>query len=134
MVVAHQVLLDTNVVLWAATQPESLADGVVDLLEGGESIVTISVVTAWEIAIKWRTGRLPLPTPPAVWVPRAVRSLAADVLPVTMQHAVAVADLPDHHRDPFDRLLIAQARVEGLPIVTGDRGFGVYDVEVISAR
>jgi PIN domain nuclease of toxin-antitoxin system len=55
-------------------------------------------------------------------------------LPVRLDHATQVADLPDHHRDPFDRLLIAQAQVEGMPIVTADRSFGAYDVEVVAAR
>jgi PIN domain nuclease of toxin-antitoxin system len=63
-----------------------------------------------------------------------IREFGAEVLPVTFEHAVQVADLPDHHRDPFDRLLIAQAQVEGMPIVTADRRFGAYDVEVIAAR
>jgi PIN domain nuclease of toxin-antitoxin system len=63
-----------------------------------------------------------------------VREFGAEVLPVTLNHAVAVAELPDHHRDPFDRLLIAQATVERLPIVTSDSSFAAYDVDVVTAR
>jgi PIN domain nuclease of toxin-antitoxin system len=88
----------------------------------------------WEVAIKWRTGKLRLPEHPRLWVARLAREFGAEVLPVTVAHVVQVADLPDHHRDPFDRLLIAQAQVEGIPIVTADASFARYDVDVITAR
>ena len=85
------------------------------------------------IAIKWRLGKLPLPDHPGRWFPRVVQEFGAVVLPVTLAHVLQVADLPDHHGDPFDRLLIAQAQVEGVPIVTADRSFARYDVEVVHA-
>jgi len=84
--------------------------------------------------IKWRTDRLPLPAHPHDWITDVVRELVVDPLPVTSAHVLRVADLPDHHGDPFDRLLIAQARVEQMPIVTADGSLARDDVEVIAAR
>ncbi len=107
---------------------------VVDQLAADATILIISTVSPWEIAIKWRTGRLPLPEHPRPWFARLVREFGAQILPITQEHVVHVADLPDHHDDPFDRLLIAQAQVERMPIVTADRSFAKYDVEVIAAR
>lgn len=129
-----RVLLDTNVVIWLVDAPETLRAEVVHQLAADETSLVVSVIAPWEIAIKWRTGRLTLPDHPRFWASRMIRELGAEVLPVTLDHATQVADLPDHHRDPFDRLLIAQAQVEGIPIVTADRSFGAYDVEVIPAR
>lgn len=90
-------------------------------------------MTPWEIAIKWAAGKLELPEHPRDWVARLSRELGVEALPVSQIHAVQVADLPDHHRDPFDRLLIAQAQIEGIPIVTADRSFERYDVEIVPA-
>ncbi len=94
----------------------------------------MSTVGPWEIAIKWRIGKLPIPEHPRDWSRRLIREFGAELLAVSMEHAAHVADLPDHHSDPFDRLLIAQAQVEGIPIVTTDAVFSRYDVEVITAR
>jgi PIN domain nuclease of toxin-antitoxin system len=129
-----RVLLDTNVVLSWALDRESVVPDVDRLLMSPATGRVMSAVVPWEISIKWRTGRLPLPRHPRPWMAEVQRELALDLLPVTLVHATQVADLPDHHRDPFDRLLIAQAQVEGMPIVTADRSFGAYDVEVIAAR
>ncbi len=129
-----RVLLDTNVVLRLTLEPELLSGEVRELLEADSTTLVVSVVAPWEISIKWHLGRLPIPQPPRVWVPRMLQEFGAQLLPVTLGHAVGVADLPDHHKDPFDRLLIAQAQVEGIPIVTADRSFAAYDVEVIAAR
>lgn len=129
-----KVLLDTNVVLSWALDRHSVSQAVDDLLMAGPTVRVMSVVSPWEIAIKWRSGKLPLPEHPRDWVARVARELALDPLPVTLAQALIVADLPDHHRDPFDRLLIAQAQAEGIPIVTADRTFERYDVEVIVAR
>lgn len=129
-----RILLDTNVVIELARNPEVLRATVVELLATDTTVPVVSVIVAWEVAIKWRLGKLTLPDPPGLWAPRMLRALAAELLPVSLEHAIAVADLPDHHRDPFDRLLIAQAQVERIPIVTADRSFAAYDVEVIAAR
>lgn len=98
-----------------------------------ESALILSVVTSWEIAIKWSLGKLVIPEAPEVYVPERIRRSALGVLPVTHHHALAVSSLPDLHRDPFDRLLIAQARVESLELATADERFRDYPVEVLWA-
>lgn len=129
-----RVLLDTNVVLDLSLGTEKLRQAVIDLLSDQATTLVVSAVAPWEIAIKWRQGRLPIPDEPQRWVPRVIREFGAQVLPITVEHAVRVANLPDHHRDPFDRLLIAQAQAERMPVVTADRSFLAYEVEVIAAR
>ncbi len=129
-----RLLLDTTAVLDLALGSTMLRREVVAQLADDATTLVISTVSHWEIAIKWRQGRLPIPDHPRPWTVRMLREFGAEVLPVTLDHASQVADLPDHHRDPFDRLLIAQAQVEGMPIVTAERSFGAYDVEVIPAR
>jgi PIN domain nuclease of toxin-antitoxin system len=129
-----RVLLDTDVVLDLVLGARALRQEIIAQLRDDATTLVVSTVSPWEIAIKWRQGKLPIPDHPRPWSARMIREFGAEVLPVTLDHAVQVADLPDHHRDPFDRLLIAQAQVEGMPIVTADRSFGAYDVEVIAAR
>lgn len=129
-----RVLLDSNAVLLWSLDRAALRSEVDELLMAADTVRVLSVVTPWEISIKWRTGRLPLPEHPRLWLSQMERELALEILPITQIHALQVADLPDHHGDPFDRLLIAQAQVEGIPIVTADRSFARYDVEVIAAR
>ena len=129
-----RILLDTNVVLALALDAMALRDEVIEQLRADSTTLVLSVITPWEVAIKWRLGKLPLPEHPQQWTSRLVREFGVSVLPVNLAHVTAVADLPTHHGDPFDRLLIAQAQVEGVPIVTADRSFGRYDVEVIAAR
>lgn len=128
-----KVLVDTNAAIWLA-EGAPLRSEIIELARHDATTLVLSTVTPWEIAIKWRTGRLTLPEHPRTWSARLVREFAAEVLQVSQAHAVHVADLPDHHSDPFDRLLIAQAQVETLPIITGDRMFSRYDVEVLPAR
>lgn len=129
-----RVLLDTNVALWLADDPALLRQETVELLGDGTTDLLLSAAVAWEIAIKWGLGKLTLPEHPRDWVPRLSRELGAYPLAVTQSHTLEVADLPVHHRDPFDRLLIAQALVEQCTVVTGDEIFSRYGVEVISAR
>ncbi|WP_448638857.1 type II toxin-antitoxin system VapC family toxin [Geodermatophilus sp. URMC 63] len=120
-----RVLLDTHVLVWAATTPERLGTGL-DLLADADSRLA-SAVCVWELAIKQVLGKLSLGTDVRTWTRRVTRELVLDHLPVTAEHAAAVEQLPDVHRDPFDRLLVAQAVAEGAVLVTGDRrllGYG----------
>ncbi len=94
----------------------------------------LSAASAWEIVIKQRLGRLTLPEPPERYVPERMRTSAVDGLPITHRHALAVGALPLLHRDPFDRMLVAQARVERVTIVTADPLVLQYDVDVLDAR
>jgi PIN domain nuclease of toxin-antitoxin system len=128
------LLLDTQVFIWWRVGHRRLGRRTRAAIEKEAADVRVSVVSAWEIAIKWRAGRLKLPAPPDRWVASAIESSGFHVLPIDIEHAVAVADLPDHHSDPFDRLLIAQAQRESLTIVTIDAAFGAYQVRLLDAQ
>lgn len=93
----------------------------------------LSAASAWEIAIKYSIGKLELPEPPAEFVPSRMALTVTTPLAVQVHHALHASRLPFHHRDPFDRLIIAQAQVEKLPILTSDREFESYDIELIPA-
>jgi PIN domain nuclease of toxin-antitoxin system len=126
-----KLLLDTHVWLWMVTAPERLAGPVRALLEDGSNELFLSTASGWEIAIKYSLGRLPLPEPPATFIPPRLIRDAVRPLPVELGHALAVAGLPRHHRDPFDRLLIAQAVQEEMALVTADCALAAYDVALI---
>jgi PIN domain nuclease of toxin-antitoxin system len=118
-----KILLDTHVLLWAATEPQRLG-GSLELLTS--AVRLISVASVWELAIKQGIGKLDLGSDVATWVGRAAFHLAADVVDITAAHAAGVQHLPPVHRDPFDRLLISQARVEGAIFLTADRTLAAY--------
>lgn len=124
-------LLDTHCWLWMQTEPERLAAKGRRLLQDPETDVLFSAATAWEIAIKFALGKLRLPAPPVAFVARALAEDRLATLPISHDHALRAGELPAHHRDPFDRLLIAQAQIEGLTLLTADRRFAQYDVTVL---
>lgn len=126
-----RILLDTHAFLWAAGEPERLGRQVAVVADPGTTLL-LSAASSWEIAIKHALGRLPLPRPAAEYVPYAMGRLAVVGLAVEHGHALHVSALPPHHRDPFDRLLVAQAQRLGLPILTADPAIGRYDVEVLA--
>jgi PIN domain nuclease of toxin-antitoxin system len=128
------LLLDTQAVLWWKAGSRKLGPRARRAIEREAVSVRVSAVSAWELAIKSRAGRLALTDPLHTWMPAALERDGFVLLNVTVDHAVAVASLPDHHDDPFDRLLIAQARSEGLTILTSDAGFDDYDVPLLDAR
>jgi PIN domain nuclease of toxin-antitoxin system len=94
-----------------------------------ENELYFSAASAWEIAIKARLGKLAVPGNPALYVPRRSRESGILSLPITEEHALSIAELPMHHADPFDRMLVAQAQLENLTIVTSDSAFERYDVK-----
>jgi PIN domain nuclease of toxin-antitoxin system len=126
-------LLDTHVWLWMQTDPDRLRTDVRDLVENAGNELLLSAASAWEIAIKARIGRLVLPEPATSYVPDRMRRSGTRALAVEVAHALRTVELPDHHRDPFDRLLVAQAQLLDLPIVTADDQIAAYDVTVIPA-
>jgi PIN domain nuclease of toxin-antitoxin system len=128
-----KILLDTQCWLWMAASPERLSDRTRVLVETGNSELYLSAASAWEIAIKYSIGKLRLPEPPARYVPSRLDPTRTTALPIEHRHALHVGTLPPHHRDPFDRLLIAQAQLEDLPILTADPIFDRYDVTTIAA-
>jgi PIN domain nuclease of toxin-antitoxin system len=127
-------LLDTHVWLWMLGDPERIRPDLVAELRANQTRLLLSAASSWEIAVKWAVGRLSLPEPPATYVPSRMQRTNVEPLAVTHSHALQVATLPRHHRDPFDRLLIAQAQLEGVPLVTVDSALDDYDVETIRAN
>lgn len=125
-----RTLLDTNAFIWANLAPAKLG-AQLEVVADPINERLVSAVSAWEIASKWATGRLPIPEHPANFVPSCMRYLVATLVDIELAHALVVADLPLHRRDPFDRLLIAQARALDVPILTADRIFEAYDVDVL---
>jgi len=124
-------LLDTHVWLWLLSDPERIRPDLLSELRDSRTRLLLSAASSWEIAIKWAVGRLPLPAPAASYVPSRMQRSSVEGLAVAHAHALQVAALPPYHRDPFDRLLIAQAQLEGLTLATADRVFGAYDVPVV---
>jgi PIN domain nuclease of toxin-antitoxin system len=125
--------LDTHVWLWMLGDPGRIRPELEGELRDGRTRLLLSAASSWEIAIKWAAGRLSLPEPPATYVPSRMQRTSVEPLAVTHAHALQVATLARHHRDPFDRLLVAQAQLEGVSLVTVDRAFDDYDVATIRA-
>ncbi len=126
-------LLDTGVWLWSVWEPERIARKTRAVMADLHQDVFLSAVTSWEVAIKSAAGKLSLPEPPGSYVPRRMADQGLRPLPVSHQHALAVFSLPAHHRDPFDRLLIAQANLEDMVLITADRIFEQYPVQLLWA-
>ena len=124
-------LLDTHVFLWAIAEPSCLSDRVRGWLDDGDNEAWVSVASVWEIAIKAGLGRLRLPSDLGGFLARQMAAAQFRLLPIRMEHAVAVRDLPLHHRDPFDRLLIAQSLTERLVLISHDARMKAYAIEVL---
>lgn len=128
-----RVLLDTQCWLWMRAAPQRLAARTRRLLTDPANDLLLSAASVWELAIKTGLGKVRLPQPLAEFVTSRVAEDGIVPLPVQHTHAMRVAELPLHHRDPFDRLLIAQAQVEALSLLTADRQLEAYDVAIIRA-
>jgi PIN domain nuclease of toxin-antitoxin system len=126
-----KVLLDTSTFLWWAMGGDRLSDDARAAIEDPANEVFFSAASAWEIAIKAERGRLSLPTSAERYLPELLRRFEFETLDVAVRHALRAGALPVHHRDPFDRLLVAQAHLEDMPIVTADPAIGRYEVDVI---
>jgi PIN domain nuclease of toxin-antitoxin system len=124
-------LLDTSVFLWSNGAPERLNRQATAVLSSKSSEVYLSAASSWEIAIKFALGALRLPSPPLQFIPDALRILSIRSLEISHLHSLAAGALPPHHRDPFDRMLIAQANSEEMVLLTADRVFEKYDVETM---
>jgi PIN domain nuclease of toxin-antitoxin system len=126
-------LIDTHCWLWAVRSPDLLLPTAAKLIERNDNIVVLSTVSALEIAIKASIGKLQLSEPAAEFVTSQIAAMSMSTLPVYLSHALRVGLLPHHHRDPFDRLLVAQCQIEGIPLMTADAVIAQYDIEVIWA-
>ncbi|MEQ1644180.1 MAG: type II toxin-antitoxin system VapC family toxin [Pyrinomonadaceae bacterium] len=126
------ILLDTHVFLWAAGVGGRLSESAKTLLNDPDQPIFFSAASSWEIAIKWSKGRLTLPSVPSEFVDSVVSAAGLTRLNVSIRDTCGVAELPFHHKDPFDRLLVAQARSHGLRLMTADPALEHYDVDVIA--
>jgi len=125
------LLLDTHTFLWWLTDSDQLSANARAAITAAGNDANLSAASMWEIGIKYSLGRLPLPDLPRRYIPRQLHRNNIASLPITDAHALAVADLPSHHKDPFDRLLIAQAQHESLVLVTRDTVVAQYDVNIL---
>jgi PIN domain nuclease of toxin-antitoxin system len=126
-------LLDTGVWLWSVGEPSRISRKARDVITDVSHDVFLSAVTSWEVVIKAASGKLRLPEPADLFVPRRMAAQGMRPLAVSHEHALAVFALPAHHRDPFDRLLIAQAKVEKMTLISADRIFDRYPVQLLWA-
>ena len=126
-----KALLDTHTFLWWIANDPQLSLHARQVMVDSATELFLSVASGWEIAIKSHLGKLRLPPDLQGFVAEQVRVNGIQVLPIEMMHVLHVHTLPDHHRDPFDRLLVAQSQLEKMPILTGDAQIGRYAVTVI---
>jgi PIN domain nuclease of toxin-antitoxin system len=123
-----KLLLDTHAFLWFIDDSPRLSAQAKALLESDVELM-ISAASLWEIAIKGSLGKLTLAQPYETFIPQQLEQNSIEILPSELEHISVVATLPFHHRDPFDRLLLAQAMVEQLPVVSADTVFDMYAIE-----
>ena len=126
-----RALLDTHVFVWWALDDRRLSPRVRTIFDDDRAELCFSVVSAWELAIKSTTGRFTALIDLHQSLPMHIERNAMELLPLTLAHALGILELQNHHQDPFDRMLVAQARVEGVPIITADPEIARYDVERI---
>ena len=124
-----RLLLDTHALLWAVAEPEKLSPTARAAIEAGTNDVAFSACSIWELAIKSSTGKLEMPRD----LHEQIRTRRYSPVDITSEHGLVAGALPQHHGDPFDRMLIAQAQVESLTVVTRDPRFSLYDVDVLAA-
>ena len=124
-------LIDTHVLLWWLFDDPRLTDTARETIREPDNVIFLSSASAWEISTKFRLGKMPHAGKAAENLPSLLRESRIEELPITIAHALAAGALPGPHRDPFDRMLIAQGRLENLPIVTSDSAFKQYQVSLV---
>jgi PIN domain nuclease of toxin-antitoxin system len=124
-------LLDTHTFLWWNMDDAQLSRVAREIMANGENEILLSAASAWEIAIKTARGRLSLPEEPTRYVSNRLGLHGFQALPIQIHHATQVYNLPMHHADPFDRLLIAQSQTENIPLISMDEDIRRYDVETV---
>ena len=125
-----RLLLDTNVLLWWLNDAARIRPEVIAVIAEPENEAFVSAASAWEIAIKFAIGKLSVPHP-RDWLPQQMAENRFRPLPIGHDHALAAADLPRLHSDPFDRMLVVQAKLGQLALVTADQGLAAYGVELL---
>ena len=123
-----RLLLDSHTLIWSVDDPSRITTAAMTAMSDPANDLLLSAATLWEMAIKFSRQKLPLSLPYRQWMDRAIADLGLDVLPITLDHAERQAGLPWLHRDPFDRLIVAQALVEGVPLVSADAKLDTYGI------
>lgn len=123
-----KLLVDAHTLIWAVDDPSKLGPQAVTVLQDPANDLLLSAATIWEIAIKVGLKKLSLSMPYKQWVTKAMADLGMTVLPITVEYADVQAGLPNHHRDPFDRMLVAQSQLENIHLVSADPVFDQYGI------
>ena len=126
-----RILLDTHLFLWWDSEPQRLSQQARALCEDDENVLLLSVASIWEMQIKRQLGKLQLRLPLHRLITEQRRDNGIEILPITLPHVLALESLPLHHKDPFDRLLIAQANAENIAILSVDAVFKNYEVALL---
>jgi PIN domain nuclease of toxin-antitoxin system len=126
-----KVLLDTHTFLWWVADDPQISVTAKNIIANPDNDIYLSVVSAWEIIIKVGTGKLSLSEPPEIYIPTRIASNQFEILPVQISHILEIHSLPNFHKDPFDRLLIAQSLVENFSLITVDSAIAQYPVQTI---
>ena len=126
-----KLLLDTHTFIWWDSDPAKLPAQVTALCQDPANTLLLSVASAWEMQIKLQLGKLTLKLPLATVIEGQRQANRIKILPVTLSHVLALQNLPTPHKDPFDRLLVAQANVEGATLISGDPVFAEYPVTAL---
>jgi PIN domain nuclease of toxin-antitoxin system len=129
-----KILIDTQIFLWIFLYPSRISPDVESLLKNPGNDIFLSAASVWEIAVKYASGKLQLPVSPEIFVPDRVKRSNFKRLEINYEHALAAAKLPPIHKDPFDRLLIAQADVENFTLLSSDGIFNKYNVKLIDSE
>lgn len=125
-----KLLLDTHIFLWWVSDDPQLSTKARVLIGDGHNTLYWSAASSWEVSIKYALGRMPLPEAPEQFLPLEIEKNRIESLPIIDAHAFQAGKLPPHHRDPFDRMLVAQAQVESIALLSNNRQLNHYDVEI----
>jgi PIN domain nuclease of toxin-antitoxin system len=126
-----RVLIDTHIFIWYIQNSERLPSSIATYINDGRNDILLSIASVWEMAIKQSTGKLNLGLPYASFIEEQMRLNSMELLPLRLDHLEVVTTMPFHHRDPFDRILIAQAMLEDIVIISADSTFSSYPVQRI---
>jgi PIN domain nuclease of toxin-antitoxin system len=126
-----KLLLDTHTFIWWANEPEKLSEKAVTACQDNSNTLILSVVSVWEMQIKMQSGKLKISRPIEELIKTQQQANGLQVLPIELAHVLSLSSLTSHHKDPFDRLLIAQANVEGAILISVDPVFASYGIKVL---
>lgn len=124
-------LIDTHIFLWMISSPEKLSLKVTKIIENKNNILFLSVASCWEVVIKYMIKKLTLPESPDIYIPKQVKENSITFLSIDYRYTLNILNIPEHHKDPFDRIIISQSIIDNIPIISKDSVFDLYDVQVI---